>query len=95
MGFPTRNAQLDAMEDETTAQASESATGTAATTAALGRQHSLGTSLVVVQHSAPSDASLVAGKLAIWFDQTNGAAKLMVKAKQADGTVRTGSLSLS
>jgi hypothetical protein len=46
-------------------------------------------------HSAPADASVAAGQMFIWFDQTNGAAKLMVKAKQADGTVRTGSLALA
>jgi hypothetical protein len=45
-------------------------------------------------HSAPADGSLVAGDCAVWFDQTNGAAKFMVKAKQADGTVRTGQLAL-
>jgi hypothetical protein len=46
-------------------------------------------------HSAPADADLSAGHLMLWFDQTNGAAKLMVKAKQADGTAKTGSLALA
>lgn len=46
-------------------------------------------------HSAPADASLAAGDCALWFDQTNGAAKLMVKAKQADGTVKTASIALA
>lgn len=46
-------------------------------------------------HAAPADAELAAGELSLWFDQTNGAAKFMVKAKQADGTVRTGSLALA
>jgi hypothetical protein len=45
--------------------------------------------------AAPADAALSAGHMALWLDQTNGAAKLMVKAKQADGTVVTGSVSLS
>jgi hypothetical protein len=45
--------------------------------------------------SAVADAELAAGEMALWFDPTNGAAKLMVKAKQADGTVRTGSLALA
>lgn len=46
-------------------------------------------------NTAPTDASLAAGEAAVWFDSTNGAAKLMVKAKQADGTVRTGSVVLA
>lgn len=45
--------------------------------------------------AAPADAELAASEMALWFDATNGAAKLMVKAKQADGTVRTGSLALA
>jgi hypothetical protein len=45
--------------------------------------------------AAPDDAALSAGHMALWLDQTNGAAKLMVKAKQADGTVVTGSVNLS
>jgi hypothetical protein len=51
--------------------------------------------LVLTNHSAPADGTIAAGDCALWFDQTNGAAKLMVKAKQADGTVRTGSLALT
>jgi hypothetical protein len=46
-------------------------------------------------HSAPPDGDLVAGDCYLWYDQTNGAAKLMVKAKQADGTVKTGSVNLA
>lgn len=46
-------------------------------------------------HAAPADADLAAGDMAVWFDQTNGAAKFMIKAKQADGTVRTGSVALA
>lgn len=46
-------------------------------------------------NAAPADASLLAGDVALWLDATNGAAKLMVKAKQLDGTVRTGSLALT
>jgi hypothetical protein len=47
------------------------------------------------KNTAPADSELVAGEAAFWFDSTNGAAKFMIKAKQADGTVRTGSVSLS
>jgi len=52
-------------------------------------------SLVLAKHSAPADAALAAGECSLWFDQTNGAAKLMVKAKSANGTVVTGSLALA
>jgi hypothetical protein len=47
------------------------------------------------KNSAPADAELAAGEVALWFDATNAAAKLMVKAKEAGGTVRTGSLALA
>lgn len=46
-------------------------------------------------HAAPADADLDAGAMAVWFDQTNGAAKLMIKAKSADGTVATGQVALA
>lgn len=46
-------------------------------------------------HAAPPDAEISAGQMFVWFDQTSGAAKLMVKAKDAGGTVRTGSLALT
>jgi hypothetical protein len=51
--------------------------------------------LVLYVHDAPADGTLSAGECALWFDQTDGAAKLMVKAKTADGTVRTGSVNLT
>jgi hypothetical protein len=51
--------------------------------------------LVIARNSAPADASLAAGDLALWFDQTNGAAKLMLKGKSANGTVVTGNVALS
>ncbi|WP_284984304.1 hypothetical protein [Arthrobacter sp. efr-133-TYG-118] len=46
-------------------------------------------------NAAPADADVNTGEAAIWFDSTNGASKLMIKAKQADGTVKTGSVSLA
>jgi hypothetical protein len=46
-------------------------------------------------NAAPADADLAANQCALWFDPTNGAAKLMVKAKQADGTVKTASVALA
>lgn len=45
--------------------------------------------------TAPADADLNSGEVAIYFDSTNGAAKLKIKAKQADGTVRTGEVALA
>jgi len=50
---------------------------------------------VLAVHAAPADGDLAAGECALWFDQTNGAAKLMIKAKQADGTVKTASVALA
>lgn len=46
-------------------------------------------------NAAPADASLSAGEISFWFDKTNGASKLMLKAKQADGTVKTAAVALS
>jgi hypothetical protein len=46
-------------------------------------------------HSAPADGDINAGDCAIWFDQTDGAAKLMIKAKTADGTVASGNVPLT
>lgn len=46
-------------------------------------------------NAAPATAGLSDGEYRLWFDKTNGAAKLMVIAKQADGTVRTGAIALT
>jgi hypothetical protein len=46
--------------------------------------------LVVKKNAAPADADLSAGEVALWFDSTNGAARVMFKGKQADGSVWTG-----
>jgi hypothetical protein len=46
------------------------------------------------KNSAPADAELAAGEAAWWFDSTNGASKLMVKAKSVNGTVVTGNVPL-
>jgi len=45
--------------------------------------------------AAPADAELAASELAFWFDSTAGAAKLMIKAKNASGTVVTGNVALA
>jgi hypothetical protein len=44
---------------------------------------------------APADADLQAGDLALWYDDTNGAAKLKIKAKSANGTVVAGEVALA
>ncbi len=54
-----------------------------------------GGALVTAAHAAPADGDLAAGQLAIWFDQTDGAAKLMIKAKTANGTVAVGEVALT
>jgi len=48
----------------------------------------------VTQNSAPADGTIAVGECVIWFDKTNSEAKLMFKAKQADGTVKTGSINV-
>jgi hypothetical protein len=47
------------------------------------------------KNAAPADAELVAGEAAYWFDPTNGAAKFMIKAKQANGTVVSAAIALA
>ncbi len=51
--------------------------------------------LIVKNTSAPADASVSASELAFWFDSTNGNPLLSFKAKQADGTVKTGNVALT
>lgn len=50
------------------------------------------TSFVTV---APDDSSLVAGQFKLWLDDSPGSPKLMIKAKDSGGTVRTGSVTLT
>lgn len=45
--------------------------------------------------SAPADADISASEVKLWFDSTDGAAKLMVKGKSANGTVVSGEVALS
>jgi hypothetical protein len=47
------------------------------------------------KNTAPADAELATSELAFWFDNTAGAARLMVKARDSGGTVRTGSVVLT
>lgn len=45
--------------------------------------------------AAPADGDLSAGQVALWFDATNGAAKLKIKGKSANGTVVVGEVALT
>jgi hypothetical protein len=45
--------------------------------------------------TAPPDAELTSGEVAMWFDPANGAPRAMFKGKQADGTVVFGSVPLA
>lgn len=50
---------------------------------------------MTAKNAAPADADINNSEAAIWFDSTNGAGKLMIKAKTANGTVVTGNLALA
>lgn len=51
--------------------------------------------LVLLKAAAPADALFASSSFALWLDATPGATKLMVKAKDSNGAVRTGSLALA
>lgn len=46
-------------------------------------------------NAAPTNADLQNGAFALWLDQTIGATKLNIVAKDSGGTVRTGSIALT
>lgn len=48
--------------------------------------------LVSTTNTAPADASLKPGEVAIWFDSTAGSIAIRYKAKDAAGTVTSGTL---
>lgn len=50
---------------------------------------------MATKSAAPADADINTGELALWVDTTAGAAKLMIKAKDSAGTVKTGSVTLA
>jgi hypothetical protein len=56
---------------------------------------SVARSVCVQKTAAPDSADLTANQCSLWFDATAGAAKLMVKAKDAGGTVRTATIALA
>jgi hypothetical protein len=45
--------------------------------------------------TVPADGSLADSEFSLWLDATPGATKLMVKAKDSGGTVRTAAIALS
>jgi len=47
------------------------------------------------QTAAPASALLSSSEFALWLDATPGATKLMVKAKDSGGTVRTATINLA
>jgi hypothetical protein len=47
------------------------------------------------ENAAPANGDLNTNELCLWFDSTNGSAKLMIKAKDANGVVVTGSVALT
>lgn len=49
-----------------------------------------GTYHTVCGNTAPADADIAANQLMLWFDSSDGAAKLKLKAKSANGTVVAG-----
>lgn len=55
----------------------------------------VGTAVVVTDTTAPASADIAPNQLFIWFDATDGAAKLMFKGKSADGTVVVGEVALT
>lgn len=51
--------------------------------------------VVISRNTAPANGDLVAGQVALWFDKTDGAAKLKLKGKSANGTVVQGEVALA
>lgn len=60
----------------------------------LGAIHTDG-AISTFASAVPTDGAVDTGEMVLWFDKTAGAAKLMVKARNAAGTVVTGSVALA
>ena len=50
---------------------------------------------IVTKVAAPADGDLAASQVSLWFTDTDGAAKLAIKGKSANGTVVTALVALS
>jgi len=51
--------------------------------------------IVIMGTTIPADGDLAANEICLYLDPTNGAGKLKIKAKTANGTVVTGSVALT
>lgn len=51
--------------------------------------------ILLTKTAAPADGELAASQVTLWFDATNGAAKLKIKGKSANGTVVAGEVALA
>jgi hypothetical protein len=51
--------------------------------------------VLIAVPTAPADANISVGAAYLWFDRTNGASKLMVKGKSANGTVVAAAIALA
>src|SRR5581483_6969844 len=51
--------------------------------------------VITLQKTAPADGDLAASEFALWLDDTIGATKLKVKAKDSAGTVVAGTINLA
>ncbi|GAB2888887.1 hypothetical protein [Nocardioides pacificus] len=63
--------------------------------AAVGTRFDMRGRFIQAKTVAPMDADLANGELSIYVDATSGAMKLMIKARDAGGTLRTGSVALT
>jgi len=54
-----------------------------------------GGAVKIGQVTAPADGDLNSGEMALWFDPTEGSAKLMIKAKDESGNVVEGEVALT
>jgi hypothetical protein len=52
-------------------------------------------SVIFGRNAVIPDTDLAAGQFGFWLDPTNGASKLMIKAKSTNGTVVTGEVALT
>lgn len=50
---------------------------------------------ITKKNAVIADADLAAGEAALWFDSSNTLPRFMIRAKTADGTVKSGAIALS
>lgn len=54
-----------------------------------------GVAVVITDTTEPADSDIAPNQLFLWFNPTNGASKLMLKGKSANGTVVEGEVALT